>query len=212
MLRRLRKDTRGVAFIEFALSLPLLMILMTGGIEMGNLVLIKIRTERLARTLSDMVARESGTLDGMSERELNDVLFAAVRNNPGLSLDKDGRIVVTAVLGVDANNDGVPERNAIQWQRFVGKYTAAPVAVGCWKTTTAATLPRARQLVSNEPIYHVQVTQKYQPLLVVLFDAMKVPTEVTDSAMFRGRGSNFRPLMTSLNEPVHDKCDTPDGI
>ena len=103
MLRRLRKDTRGVAFIEFALSLPLLMILMTGGIEMGNLVLIKIRTERLARTLSDMVARESGTLDGMSERELNDVLFAAVRNNPGLSLDA---LDIGDLVGFARNLDG----------------------------------------------------------------------------------------------------------
>jgi len=201
------RNTRGVALVEFAVCLPFFLMLMTGGIELGNMILMHVRLERTSRALADMVARKASDLEGLSDREMNDMILIT-RKGSGEDLDKDSRIVVTSVLGEDADGNGVSDGNVIKWQRFGGSYVEAPIALGCWSTTSKAVLAKDRQLNVGETLYHVQITKKYDPLMRVLFEAISVPTSVTRAATFRGRGSIFRQMLTSPGVVVQNRCTT----
>lgn len=202
---RVFKETRGVALVEFAICLPFILMMMTGGIELGNSILVHIRLERSARNLADMIARRAGDFEGLSERELNDMLLIT-RKGSGEDLDVDSRIIVTTLLGQDLDSDGNAEKNVIAWQRFGGSYIAAPLILGCWNNMPNPVLAKDRQLSAGETLFHVQITKKYDPLMRVLFDAMGVPTSYTRSAAFRGRGSIYRNLLTSPGVEPHNTC------
>lgn len=198
-------DSRGVALVEFAICLPLILMLMTGGIELGNMILMHVRLERASRSLSDMVAKKASDFEGLSERELNDMMLIT-RRGAGEDLNKDTRIIITAVLGQDVDSDGVAEKNVIAWQRFGGSYVSAPISLGCWNNGPKPVLANNRQLNAGETLFHVQMTKKYDPLMRVLFDAVSVPTIVTRSATFRGRGSIYRNLLTSPGVEPQNTC------
>lgn len=58
-LRRLGHDTKGVAAVEFAIVLPLLLSLLLGGFTLFDLFREAERVERSAYTLADLVSRET---------------------------------------------------------------------------------------------------------------------------------------------------------
>ena len=49
----LRRDRSGVAMTEFALTLPIFLIALTGGIELTNLALVHLRLNHVAETAAD---------------------------------------------------------------------------------------------------------------------------------------------------------------
>ena len=57
MLRRLRADARGAALIEFAICLPVLLLLYMGGVGFSDLMACNRKVTTASRTLVDLVAR-----------------------------------------------------------------------------------------------------------------------------------------------------------
>ena len=57
VMRRLRRDERGVALIEFAISLPVLLILCMFGLEAANLALTHLRISQIAMLVADNASR-----------------------------------------------------------------------------------------------------------------------------------------------------------
>lgn len=57
MLRRLREDARGAALIEFAICLPVLLLLYMGGVGFSDLMSCNRKVTTASRTLVDLVAR-----------------------------------------------------------------------------------------------------------------------------------------------------------
>jgi len=57
-LRRLRRDTRAVAAVEFALILPLLVTLYFGTVEAASLYTVDRRVATVASTMADLISRE----------------------------------------------------------------------------------------------------------------------------------------------------------
>ncbi len=73
-LLRLRRDERGVAAVEFALVLPILLLLYFGAIESASLFTADRRVATVAGTIGDLVSRAKRTI---SEDDLNDYFQAA---------------------------------------------------------------------------------------------------------------------------------------
>ena len=71
---RLWRDERGVAAVEFALILPILLLLYFGAIESASLFTADRRVATVAGTIGDLVSRAKKTI---SESEINDFFQAA---------------------------------------------------------------------------------------------------------------------------------------
>ena len=116
--RRLSKDKSGLALLEFAFSMPI--VLMTGlyGIEAANLALVNLKVSQIALNLADNAARvgtiDSNQVEQLREVDMNDVLDAVRTQGKGIKLTTFGRVIVSSL---EADSSGTQR---IHWQRCVG--------------------------------------------------------------------------------------------
>jgi Flp pilus assembly protein TadG len=97
----------GNVAVEFALALPVLMLLMLGSAEMARFVILHQKIDRVAVTMSDLVARA----ETISESELDDIFEAAEQVAEPFDLPNLGIVIVSAVT----NEDGTGP--TVAWQR-----------------------------------------------------------------------------------------------
>ena len=206
------RDRRGVAFTEFALILPLFIGVAVGGIEIANLMLVNMRVQRLATQMANIVAQRGASQRPLSEDQVYDVLAAMDVAAAPLDIRRNGRVVLSAVLGEDTNADNTADVSRIKWQRFDGGLVSAPSAIGCWSTSTLATLKNNRQLTLVESFFHAQVTYRYQPIFVNVMSYLKVPDTIVRTAAFRGRGSTFRDVLAVEGFPPKRNCTSANGL
>ena len=130
IMRALKSDTSGVAMIEFAYALPLLMVLGGFGIEMTNLATVNQSISQSALALADNMSRV-GAQSALStvqirESDINDSFIGLIRQTGTLNLTSRGRVILSSL-----------EQNAsggqwIHWQRCIGTKNVAPnIAAMC---------------------------------------------------------------------------------
>ena len=106
-LARWELGTAGNIAVEFALALPVLMLLMLGSAEMARFVILHQKIDRVAVTMSDLVARA----ETISESELDDIFEAAEQVAEPFDLPNLGIVIVSAVT----NEHGTGP--TVAWQR-----------------------------------------------------------------------------------------------
>jgi len=77
LIRRAGGDARGVAAVEFALILPLMLVLYIGTAELTSALMANRKMTVVARALSDLVAQETDENNGVTETTLNNIFAAA---------------------------------------------------------------------------------------------------------------------------------------
>lgn len=119
LFRRLRADQSGLGLTEFAMSLPILVILTMSGLELANYVLTTKRVGEIAVLVADNASRMGAdsviSNKPISEAEINDVFTGADMQGSGLSLSTNGRIILSSLQQNDAKNG-----QTIKWQRCYG--------------------------------------------------------------------------------------------
>lgn len=118
--RALLSSQKGVSLTEFALGLPILMVLGTTGLEVGNY----ITTMRKVSDLTAMIADNASRMGGQSvlgarpitETEINDLFEGALLQAGSLNISQHGRIILSSI---ELNADG---GQWIHWQRCAGGF------------------------------------------------------------------------------------------
>lgn len=117
-LRQLWRNREAIMLIEFAYSLPVLMLLAFGSVELANLAITNMRVSQIAMTVADNLSRAKQSvplgLPQLREVDINDALLGARIQGDGLDLLENGRIIVSS-LQQDASN-----KQKIFWQRCKG--------------------------------------------------------------------------------------------
>ena len=118
LIRTLNRDQRGVAAIEFAMSLGAVVTLGVYGTEMSNLALANLKVSQIALSVADNMSRV-GIKSGLSQQQLregdiNDSLIGAQIQGASMGLTTQGRVTVSSI---QVNDDG---GQWIKWQRCVG--------------------------------------------------------------------------------------------
>ena len=122
-LRSLARDRSGLAMLEFALALPIVVGLGAYGLEISNLALLNLRISQIALNLADNASRV-GTFSTLSTQQLrevdmNDVLQAARYQGASINLTTNGRIILSSLENVQQTYDSTPTQR-IHWQRCIG--------------------------------------------------------------------------------------------
>ncbi|HTG39681.1 TadE/TadG family type IV pilus assembly protein [Sphingomonas sp.] len=167
-LRALLASCRAVVLIEFAFTLPLLLLLGLTGIELTNYVITRMRISQIALHLADNAARiGTGTQlqqKTINEVDVNDLLTGAGYQAGALDLFERGRVIVSSVENDPANNG----RYRIRWQRCRGaKNYDSPHDNN--KTNLAGVGPAGRQVIAapDGATMWVEVAYDYRPVLGV---------------------------------------------
>jgi len=139
-LSQVRRDSSGLAVIEFAISLPFFMTLTIGGFELANYAQTLMTLNQITIHTADSAARITQgnplTDRQVSEQDINDVFAGTIREGESLFLDGEhefvdpsteeislrgnARIILSSVEPVtDLDPDNPKFR--IRWQRCVGE-------------------------------------------------------------------------------------------
>lgn len=176
-LRRLWADRSGLALIEFAYTVPFLMILGMGGVEVANYSIAHMRVSQIAVSLADNASRaKQDVVSGvprMREVDVNEAFTAAQIQSSELDITSKGTLILSSV---EVNEDG---GQWIHWQRCFGEggYSSSYGKEGDGETGTALTGigPAGRQVAAEDgfAIMFVEVVYNYEP---VMFDRF-IPAE-----------------------------------
>lgn len=173
ILRGLRADTSGMAMIEFAYALPLLMVLGGYGVEMTNLATVNQRISQSALALADNMSRV-GLESALStvqirESDVNDSFVGLIKQTGPLNLTSNGRVILSSL-----------EQNAsggqwIHWQRCIGTKNVAS-SYGAQGTGATGTSflgmgsPSARITAPpNTAVMFVEIVYDYRALFGTMF-------------------------------------------
>lgn len=122
-LRRLGRDTGGLALLEFALSFPLVLGVGMYAMETANFALVQLKVNQIALNLADNASRIGATnnlsIQQVREWDMNDVIQAARVQGAGIKLTTNGRIIISSLENVQQSYDTAPVQR-IHWQRCVG--------------------------------------------------------------------------------------------
>lgn len=153
------RATDGVAVVEFALVVPLLLLLYLGSIEASSLYTVDRRVTIIAGTVGDLVARWDPDLGNIPQGTIDDYFTASeIIMTP---YDPVGLGQVLTLVSVDAMGN-----TAVVWSEATGGATAR---------TTGASYPLAastqmNQLARDEGCFVASETSySYTPVLGVVF-------------------------------------------
>ena len=206
--KRLRAEASGVALIEFAYTLPILVGFGLVGIEFTNVVLAHQKSERVASTLADQVA---GNQVPPNERQIGDMFEAIQLISAPFEFDPEGNVILTAVVGVyDADDDEV--QNKVAWQRCVVKDSFESTVGTEWTTTDdiadgpGVDLPGDIKLSQNQMVIVTEVFFPYTEIISTDLVAGMLPNAgiFRETAMFRTRGAAVMNITPVTGVQKHD--------
>jgi hypothetical protein len=171
LLRRLRRDRRGLALVEFAYFVPILITMSITGAEFVHYITVKMKISQIALHVADNAARigEGTVLTArrVSEGDINDVLTGAGMQAAELDLYGRGRVILSDLEPVA--NPNPTNRYRIGWQRCRGAKTQYLSSYGREGQTNMTGMgPAGRQVIAmpNNATMFVQVFYEYQPLVM----------------------------------------------
>jgi len=156
---KLLRDERGFAASEFALWLPVMILILFGCFEATRYILIHQKLDRAATQVADLV----GQAEALTNGQLDDIYNAAVEQMAPYDLDGEGKIIISSILGNGTNNQ-------IMWQRTHGS------GGGSSEIGTAggiAVLPDNFYLGNAENTIASEVLYNYEPVFFGVLSGMK---------------------------------------
>lgn len=202
-----RRDRRGVSVVEFALALPLVLLIGIGGIELMTFTLAHQKAERIASVTADAIARN--TL-APSERTFVDTLDAAEAVGAPFAVTAEERTIVTGVIAIKQNGKIV---NKIAWQRCAGALGGVASTLGAEWTATpdyadgpSITLPQGMTLLQNQMVVISEVAIRYRPLVMVApIPGAPADGIIRQRSLFVARGQAF-PYITPSPDVEAARC------
>lgn len=167
LLRRLAGDTRGVSLIEFAISLPFLILLFTGSFQLSDAVAANRKVTMATRTIADLTAQYTV----VSDSDLDTILNASQQVLAPYSAD-------AATMTVTLVKTDALYRSTVDWSD--GKNTNGLAPGTAFNLPTAIKQPGTSLIVA-------QVVYTYKPT----FGANYIGTiPLTETIIMSPRGSS----------------------
>ncbi len=117
LLRRLRADRRGVAMLEFALTLPIVVPIGLYAVELCNFGVRQLQLSQTALTLADNASRvgvdTNMATQQLREVDINEIIEGLRLQAGGLQLTTNGRVTISSL---EMKNG----EQWIHWQRCAG--------------------------------------------------------------------------------------------
>ncbi len=159
MMNTLVNDERGVAAIELAVVLPMLMTLFLGVVEISNFVLVNQRTEKMAHTIADVVSQG----EAITTAELDNILSATSEIMKPFPFASLGHVIITSV------HRNVNDTPKVAWQ-YEGGGTLKNTRSNFGGTGFASPLPEGFTLNERETVIIAEVFYNHENLITNIFN------------------------------------------
>lgn len=154
-VRQLWIDANAVAAVEFAMVLPLMLLLYVGGVELGNGLAINLKVSATAHGVADMVSQNTS----ISASQMQNILGGSTAIiAPYAAADSSGKPLMTVTVSeVSTDSSG---NATIQWSQSTSPTGARPVGQ---RVTLPASLTGAQN--NNISLILGEVSYAYTPNL-----------------------------------------------
>jgi hypothetical protein len=191
LFQRLRSDSRGVAMIEAAITMPTFIFAGLAGLEIANLMITHTRVSGIALSAADNASRMAPSagllaLPSVRETDVNDVFTGAQLQSGTLNIQANGRIIMSSL---ETNPDG---GQWIHWQRCYGtkpySSTFGNAGTGVTGNSFQGMGQNGRQIRASAgtPVMFVEVFYDYTPFM---FDSWIGTRTINYTAAFAARDS-----------------------
>jgi hypothetical protein len=168
---RLHRDNSGLALLEFAFILPVVITMSLTGAELTNYITTKMRIGQIALQLSDDAARMgTGTqlsAKEISEGDISDLFTGAQLQSGELDLQTNGRVILTDLEPTTSPNTAGTYK--IGWRRCYGNKTSYVRQYPTSSGTTGLTGigPAGRQVTAQDDnaTMFIEVFYTYRPIV-----------------------------------------------
>lgn len=155
-LRKFWRCQDGLAVMEFAFGLPVLIIILLGCFDAARFVLINQKMARVASQTSDLVAQA----DVVTESEMDDLWVAAGETALPFDIGAEGRVIVSSVFRAYTPASAVP---TIVWQRMTDPGLNSTSKLG-EEADTDPPLATGFSLRNGENVIVAEVYYDYSPV------------------------------------------------
>lgn len=180
LLRRLQRDRRGVAAIEFAIIVPVMLVMFLATVEVTSGIAVDRKVTLVARTLSDLVSQATSVTDN----DLKNVFAASY----GVLTPYAATPVKATITEIFVNKNQVA---TVQWSKTgtvtqSGGSATATVANSTRQAGDTIAIPDGLK-VANTYLILSEVSYQYQP--TVAYFIPQAGISLTDQSYTRPRQS-----------------------
>ena len=173
----------GMAFVEFALTVSVLLLLFLGSVEVSRYVLIMQKVEKIAQTAADVVTQANPNSAPLTNTEMAQIMGAVQDMMNPYTFGANGLVIVTDVTQAGANNP------IVNWQ-YCGGGTLVAVSKLGNTIGGPATLPAGYTMIAGEEVVISEVFYNFTPITTSRWSVMGA------SQMYRN--SIFMPRLGAL--------------
>ncbi len=160
-LAKLKHCEQGIAYVEFALCLSLMMLLFLGSVEVSRCVLIIQKLEKTVSTVTDVTTQTNPNTTPLTSSQMSQLMSAVTdMMSPYTAGASDANILVI-VSDVTKTGSASPVLN---WQYCGGGNLSATSRVGTTIGGTA-TLPNSFSMNSGEELVVGEVFYNFSPIV-----------------------------------------------
>lgn len=183
-LRRLYADRRGGLVVEFAFAMPVLTLMLMGGVEISRYALMNQRMDRLATVVGDLVSQQQT----VSQNDLNAIFGATKSVAWPFDLTGSGKVIVSSI--------SIPAPPAAQvakitWQRASGSLVESSKFGVEGATPVLPSGPPPLTVSAGQTIITAEVFYHFKPILI---GALVPEQNVYYKAFFRPRTGSLTTL------------------
>ena len=209
-LRALARDRRGMAVIEFALVLPVMLALIFYGLEIANYALARQRVSQLALQVADNASRigvqEVLRNRPITEQQINDLFTGGALQGGSLDVASKGRIILS---GLTVNSSG---GQWIQWQRCFGSMAFASnygtEGTGANGSAFKGMGPSTAKVTASAtgPVVFAELAVAYTPIISTTWAPATTISEIASFAVRDDRDTSGSGIRNDENAPV-SRCN-----
>lgn len=167
-----KQDQRGSVLIELALAMPVMILLIFGGVEITRFLLNAQKINRVAMSTADLVSQARS----VTAADINNMFIASQAVMGNDTIQDRGNVIISSIR---RTGDTGP---TVSWQRASGGSHSGASQVG--SEGAAATLPIEVVLAPGDSVIVVEVYYTHEPML---FDSVVGNQDIYQRAFYRPR-------------------------
>lgn len=145
---------KGAVAIEFALSLPILILLLLGGSDAAYMMIVAQRVDRIAFSVTDIVTQS----EMLTNADVNKILGASSELMAPFPFGTKGIVILSSIYKPQG------QTATIKWQRSGGGSLARTSKIGIQGAIPA--LPNGLTLLDNDNVIIAEVYYDFSPMFM----------------------------------------------
>ena len=189
----IKKKEEGVAVLEFAMAVPVIVTLLMGTIDLVTYVIAHQRISRAAYTMSNLLTQMD---KGLKEAQVSDMMLALNRVSDPYDIALNGKATMTAIIGIGTDG-AAPDSYKVAWKRCYGAGSGSS-SYGAENTTVAQSAFPVNTIVTSSQILIVtEITYDFEPMLGFL----PLAGDIEYKSYFRPRRGSIENIQADGTSP-----------